>query len=210
VTYPARTERIALADLLEVLGPDAPTLCAGWRTRDLAAHLVLRDRRPDATPGLLVPQLAGHTATVQRQLATRPWPDLTQLVRTGPPRWLPSRFPPVDAVLNTTEYFIHHEDVRRAQDSWEPRMLDPTLEDKLWADLRGRAKALYRKAGMSVLLRRESGEEISTSPAEPSIVVVGRSGELALHASGRGGHALVRVEGEPADLHRLADAPRGI
>ena len=59
MTRYARPEREALCDLLTDLGPEAPTLCAGWRTRDLAAHLVLRERRPDAAPGILLPLLAG-------------------------------------------------------------------------------------------------------------------------------------------------------
>src|SRR5215210_3225922 len=49
-SLPSR-ERAALADLLDELGPDAPTCCAGWTTAHMAAHLVVRDRRPDAMPG---------------------------------------------------------------------------------------------------------------------------------------------------------------
>nr|BFE88977.1 hypothetical protein GCM10020093_115780 [Planobispora longispora] len=58
MTY-ARAERAALSDLFARLGPDAPTLCEGWTTFDLAAHLVLRERRLDAAPGI----------------ALSPWPD---------------------------------------------------------------------------------------------------------------------------------------
>ena len=47
----AQDERQALCDLLADIGPDQPTLCTGWRTADLAAHLVLRERRPDAGAG---------------------------------------------------------------------------------------------------------------------------------------------------------------
>ncbi|MET9971520.1 TIGR03085 family protein, partial [Streptomyces sp. NPDC006356] len=32
----AKRERLLMADLLEAEGPDAPTLCEGWTTRDLA------------------------------------------------------------------------------------------------------------------------------------------------------------------------------
>ncbi|MGD0448569.1 MAG: maleylpyruvate isomerase family mycothiol-dependent enzyme [Candidatus Dormibacteria bacterium] len=39
-------ERRELCDLLIQVGPDAPTLCEGWTTSDLAAHLVLRERFP--------------------------------------------------------------------------------------------------------------------------------------------------------------------
>ena len=52
MTTPATLERRRFADALLEVGPDAPTLCDGWSTRDLAAHVVLRDRRPDAAGGL--------------------------------------------------------------------------------------------------------------------------------------------------------------
>src|SRR5262249_33102419 len=63
VSY-ARDERTALCALLGETGPGAPTLCEGWRTGDLAAHLVMRERRPDAAAGLLGGPLAGHTRRV--------------------------------------------------------------------------------------------------------------------------------------------------
>ena len=47
----AARERARLADLLDEVGPDAPTCCEGWTTAHLAAHLVVRDGRPDALPG---------------------------------------------------------------------------------------------------------------------------------------------------------------
>ncbi|MFL6076285.1 MAG: TIGR03085 family metal-binding protein [Mycobacteriales bacterium] len=113
VTNYSRSERIALADLLEELGPDAPTLCEGWTTADLAAHLVVRERRPDAGLGIVASPLARWTANVQASAKKRyGYQQLTQLVRQGPPLWSPLR--PVDALANTVEYFVHHEDVRRA------------------------------------------------------------------------------------------------
>ncbi len=48
-------ERAQLANLLAELGPDAPTLLPPWTTRDVAAHLVLRERDPLAGPGLSCP-----------------------------------------------------------------------------------------------------------------------------------------------------------
>ena len=54
----ASDERAALCDLLDELGPDQPTLCEGWQTRDLAAHLVVREHRLDAAPGILLPAIA--------------------------------------------------------------------------------------------------------------------------------------------------------
>ena len=47
MTHLAELERAALCDTLEAVGPDVPTLCDPWTTAELAAHLVIRDRRPD-------------------------------------------------------------------------------------------------------------------------------------------------------------------
>jgi hypothetical protein len=80
VTY-AREERAALAALLAETGPDAPTLCEGWQTRGLAAHLVLRERRPDAAAGVMGGPLAGYTARVQRRYLGRySYPELVGLI----------------------------------------------------------------------------------------------------------------------------------
>lgn len=48
-------ERSHLSDLLDELGPEAPTLLAPWTTRDMAAHLVLRERDPWPAPGWSCP-----------------------------------------------------------------------------------------------------------------------------------------------------------
>src|SRR5580700_2722680 len=108
-------ERREICDLFVELGADAPTLCEGWQTADLAAHLVVRERRPDTGPGLVWPPLAGHTDKVRRAVKDRtPWTTLVERVRQGPPRLLRR----VDGPMNTVEFFIHVEDVRRAQAGW--------------------------------------------------------------------------------------------
>ncbi len=61
----AQLERQTLSQLFDQLGPDAPTLCSGWTTLDLAAHLVVRERRPDSGPGLVWPPMAGYTDRVR-------------------------------------------------------------------------------------------------------------------------------------------------
>src|SRR5215203_6407415 len=105
---PAQTERSALCDEFDRVGPDAPTLCEGWTTRDLAAHLVVRERRPDAAIGIVVPAFAGHGDAVRERYATRPYDELVGLVRDGPPRWNPTRLEALDRAANTIEYFVHH------------------------------------------------------------------------------------------------------
>ena len=109
------------------VGPDVPTLCEGWSTADLAAHLVVRERRPDSGPGLVWPPLAGHTEKVRRAVRDRmSWDKLVETVRRGPPLLLR----PFDGPMNTVELFIHVEDVRRAgQGGWEPRPISPELAE---------------------------------------------------------------------------------
>ena len=120
----AQQERATLCDLLVERGPDAPTLCEGWCTADLAAHLVARERRPDSGPGIVWPPLAGYTDKVRRAVRDRtPWESLVETVRRGPPLLLR----PFDGPMNTVEFFIHAEDVRRAQEGWEPRTISPEL-----------------------------------------------------------------------------------
>ncbi len=111
----AQDERAALAALLDEAGPDAPTLCAGWQTGDLAAHLVLRERRPDAGVGMAGGPLAGYTERLRQQFLERySFGQLVTLFRSGPPRLSPFAIPGADELANAVEYFVHHEDVRRA------------------------------------------------------------------------------------------------
>lgn len=193
----AKSERLALADLLDEIGPDAPTLCAGWDTRALAAHLVVRERRPDATPGVAVSALAGWTAAVQESYEQRPYDELTRLVRTGPGRLSAFSLPGVDKFLNTTEYAVHHEDVRRAQPGWSPRRLPSGVQDALWKAVRARAPLSFRGLDVGVVLRRSDAtrSQVVGSKGEPAVTLTGEPMELLLYLFGRRGHARVDVTG---------------
>jgi len=165
----ARDERIALCDLLDETGPGAPTLCEGWRTLDLAAHLVLREHRPDAAAGVMGGPLASHTGRVQRTLIARhPYRQLVAEIRNGPPRLSVFAIPGMDERLNMVEYFVHHEDVRRGADGWQPREIGEGLADALWQRLRA-ARLVFRKAqvGIEGLLAVQPGtprELVVTDP----------------------------------------------
>ncbi|NUU21615.1 MAG: TIGR03085 family protein [Streptomycetaceae bacterium] len=210
----ARTERAALADLLAQVGPDAPTLCAGWTTRDLAAHLVVRERRPDSAPGIILKPLAGYTDKVRLKKAARPYEELVHLVRTGPPRLSLFGIPGVDAAANTLEYFVHLEDVRRAQPDFKPRELEPALTELLWKRLRSGAKLIMRKAPVGVDLRRsdtaEEAQPVRVRKGSPVVTLAGPPAELLLYVYGRKDQALVTVEGDEDAVRRLHETPTGI
>ena len=208
----ARDERLALADLLTKLGPDQPTLCAGWKTQDLAAHLVLRERRPDAGLGVLGGPVAGHTRRVQaRYISRNSFAGLVELIRTGPPRLSLFAIPGADERGNAVEFFVHHEDIRRAQPGWEPRELSPALSDMLWQRLRG-ARLMLRRAPVGVEFAREADAwqegdaplRITAKARAPMVTVAGTPAELTMWAFGRVSAARVRLAGSDPDVAALA------
>jgi len=216
VSY-ASDERSALCDLFGETGPDAPTLCTGWRTADLAAHLVLRERRPDAAAGVLGGPLAGYTARVQRRIRARTsFPELVQAVRSGSPRLSVLALPGVDDLANAVEFFVHHEDVRRAGPDWEPRELSSGESDMLWHRLR-LARFMLRKAPVGVELARDDitadgpgadgpAYRITAKNATPAVTVVGSPAELTMWVMGRRPAARVRMDGTSPAVTKLAEA----
>jgi uncharacterized protein (TIGR03085 family) len=193
----AKRERLLLADLLETAGPDAPTLCEGWRTRDLAAHVVVRERRPDAAGGALIKPLAARLDKVLQEYAAKPYEELIQLIRTGPPRFSPFQLKQVDEAANTVEFYIHAEDVRRAQPDWAPRELDPVFQDTLWSRLERTARLLGRGVPTGLVLRRPDGQTAVAHRGTPVVTATGEPSELLLFAFGRQRVARVDLEGEP-------------
>jgi uncharacterized protein (TIGR03085 family) len=208
----ARRERLELAELMLKLGPDAPTLCEGWTTRHLAAHLVVRESRPDAAAGIIGGPLAAWTERVTNSTATHPYPELVRKVRTGPPTLSWFSLPGMDGLGNLTEYVVHHEDVRRAADGWEPRELSSSVMEALWQRLR-MAKFVLRKAPVGVELVRDDlpaklgGQRvrITAKARTPVVTVAGSPAELTLWALGRTGAARVRFEGSEPDVRKLTD-----
>ncbi|HEX8627313.1 MAG TPA: TIGR03085 family metal-binding protein [Catenuloplanes sp.] len=205
----ARLERQLLGDLLLEVGPDAPTLCEGWTTRDLAVHLVVRERRPDAAAGLLVPQLRQHGERVRAALAARPYPQVVEQV-LRPPWWSPTSNPLMDAAANSLEFFIHHEDVRRAAAGWQPRQLPKEQQAALWSRVRGIARLALRRFPGTVVLQAPGYGETSVGTGAGPVRLIGAPGELVLFLSGRQRAARVQLDG-PAELtDRLRKARLGL
>lgn len=205
----ATDERAALCDLLDELGPDQPTLCEGWQTRDLAAHLVVREHRVDAAPGILLSAFAGHTKRVQDTYARRPWRELVDLVRGGPPAWWPTRIPAVDKLVNSIELFVHHEDVRRGQEGWTPREPDARRHAVLWAGLKRAGKMTLRRTPVGLVLARPDGESIVIKRGPNTVTVTGEPGELLLFAFGRDA-VRVAFDGEQSAIGAVQGLSRGL
>jgi uncharacterized protein (TIGR03085 family) len=209
----SQQERIALCALLDQTGPDAPTLCAGWTTADLAAHLVLREHRPDAAMGVLGGPLARHTARVQHRLRERtPFAELVAAIRSGPSRYSVFGLPGMDERLNRLEFFVHHEDVRRATRGWVPRELPAGEADALWHQL-GTARRILRRVPVGVELARDDTANgslrITAKNATPAVTVIGPPPELAMWVFGRTSAANVRYDGTEPAVARLAGAHWG-
>ncbi|MFD5271009.1 TIGR03085 family metal-binding protein [Streptomyces sp. NPDC058335] len=192
----AKRERLLLADLLETAGPEAPTLCEGWRTRDLAAHVVVRERRPDAAGGLLIKQLASRLDRAMEEFAAKPYEELIQLIRTGPPRFSPFQVKQLDEASNIVEFYVHGEDVRRAQPDWTPRELDPVFQDALWSRLERTARLMGRGTPTGLVLRRPDGRTAVAHRGTPVVTATGEPSELLLLLYGRQSAADVELAGE--------------
>jgi uncharacterized protein (TIGR03085 family) len=203
-----RRERDALCDSLVKYGAEAPTLCEGWQTDDLAAHMVARETRPDAAVGLLLPgPFAHHLQNVMDHLKQGGYDALVAKLRSGPP-WLHRQGPL--AAANVGENWIHHEDVRRANGEG-PRPPDTELDDILWNGLRLSGLINGRKLkGAALVLRTPDGRERVISKHGPQVVVSGAPGELALFMAGRKEAADVTHEGDHAAVAIVLAAEFGV
>jgi uncharacterized protein (TIGR03083 family) len=114
----ARDERIEFADFLAGLTPeqwDAPTLCTGWRVRDVAAHVVSFE---GMTPRELTARFLKGRLQMDRinglgvgDLADRSPEQLIALLRdNAEPRGMGAGF---GGRVALTDNMIHQQDIRR-------------------------------------------------------------------------------------------------
>jgi uncharacterized protein (TIGR03085 family) len=198
----ASSERQGLCDTFERVGPDAPTLCSPWLTCDLAAHLVVRERRPDVSAAIWLPAMKGRLEKVQNGYAAWDWPRLVHEVRSGPPLWSPTSLGQVDEAINTAEFFVHHEDVLRGGVGWSARKLPCDLESALWGIVSKVARLQLARSKVGVVLAAPSYGERQVHAATDlgTIVITGTPGELLLYTFGRRDVAQVDVAGSDEAL----------
>lgn len=207
---PCRTERAALCDLLLELGPDAPTLCEGWTTSHLAAHLVVRERNPIASIGIVLPAAAGlHDKAIERRRTSHSYEENVARIRKG----VPFTWKPVEALFNTQEYFTHLEDARRGGGDYTPRPADEIaeVEDTLWRmTKKGAGYAARGIKGVGVDFVRDDGETVHARKGDDVVSIVGRPGEIVLFLMGRKDAAQVKLEGSPEAIAKAEGADLGI
>lgn len=195
-------ERAELADLLDRLGPDAPTCCAGWTAAHLAAHLVTRDHRLDSLPGYGV-ELAGlsgplpswsHRLEDELRRST-PYPEVVARFRAGGPVWSPMAWPGPLRRFTVSELLIHHEDARRAQPGWAPRALPLATQDDAWRSAQFSARLYTASGRRTVVLRRSdaTGAQRRIGRGGRTTTLVGEPLELLLWLAGRRAVARVQV-----------------
>lgn len=211
-------ERRQLCDLFEDLGPDKPTLCGDWNTLHLAAHLVVREHDPRA--GLVIlggSRFSSLEDKLMSRAANRGLDTLFGRLRTGPPL-IPWRLPGLRTTLNLNEWFVHHEDVRRAN-GLGPREISAELDAALWEQLGRAARFLVRGAkGLALQARTPDGRERRLKKGKPAgpergsleVVLSGPAQELVLYVNGRRDHAEVEIEGSDAAREALDDARLGL
>ncbi|HEX6931813.1 MAG TPA: TIGR03085 family metal-binding protein [Streptosporangiaceae bacterium] len=204
-------ERAQLSDLLEELGPDAPTLLAPWTTRDIAAHLVLRERDALAGPGLVLPGAWARLAERRRRaLALRDFGWLVTTFRSGPP---PGFFSVgwVRRLSSLNEFFVHHEDVRRANGRG-PRATGQAMDEALWRNVsRGRWFLARRLRGAGLELAwAGTGRTIRARRGQPAARIAGPPGEVLLYLFGRQDAARVEVSGPAAAVEAVGRAHFGM
>ena len=103
---------------------------------------------------------------MQADIATStPWPDLLAKVRQRSPLLVG----PMDDWFNTAEFFVHAEDVRRAQPGWTPLPVDGRREGVLWRVLRRTGRAFFRHATVGVVLALPDGRTHTVRDGSPAV-----------------------------------------
>jgi uncharacterized protein (TIGR03085 family) len=200
-------ERAALVDALTELGPDAPTLCDGWQTKDMAAHVYVRERRPDAALGVLpLGPLSAYTNRVMAStLRTLGYDELVRRIRHVPAHL---RVGSLDSLINTVEYFVHTEDVRRPN-ALPARDLPDDFERTIWRRLSKQARLSFRRVDARLTLVPTVGDPVDVGSGEP-LEIHGRPSELMLLAFNRKDAAKVDLVGSSSAVDKLRTATLGL
>jgi len=121
--------------------------------------------------------------------------SLVARIRSGPPMGF-FRIGWVRTLANLNEFFVHHEDVRRANKRG-PRSLTPGMDAALWRNVRRGGHFLSRRlsaCGLEIVWVGTS-ERAVVRPGELLARLSGSPGELLLYLFGRKAAAQVELSG---------------
>ena len=203
--------RAALVAALYAAGPNEPTLVGEWQTQHLAAAVYLRENPHHVSSrgfGTGSSALDGAIDQLGEESASRKaFYNLVRSIAEGPEeppaaargsllkrlrRTVTQRRQDPESLL--LHFFVHTEDIRRAQARWAPRKLTDEYADALFEQLREQARKYYATAKTGYVLIRTNGERIVAKRGTAQTFVTGPAGELVLHALGRPDHALVLID----------------
>jgi uncharacterized protein (TIGR03085 family) len=174
----------------------------------MAAHLYVRERRADAGPGVVLGgPFASHTdRVIASVLRVHEYDEVVSRVAAGPPSLLRA----LDEQMNLFEFFVHHEDVRRANGEG-PRDLPDEFGALMWERLRRMLRlSLRRVRGTQVEVVSDQGGRAVVGGSGPTVRVTGPVGELVLYTFDRKAIARVELTGDAEAIDRLQGARLGI
>ncbi len=203
--------RDALVAALYAAGPNEPTLVDTWQTQHLAAAVYVKENPHHVTERGFGSHSAARQAAIEKlgeeSSSRKAFYNLVRKIANGPEeppasprqsmfsklrRAVTPRKPEADNLL--LHFFVHTEDIRRAQTRWAPRKLTEAYADALFEQLRDQARKYYANAKTGYVLVRTNGERIVAKRGTAQTFVTGPAGELVLHALGRPDHALVLID----------------
>lgn len=224
-----RLQRESLCDLLQSLNEQqwqAETLCGGWDAGDVVAHMLVREREPWASAGLMIPPLAAlHASRMEvRKQAGRE--RLIRQLRSGPPKLATMG---IVGRVQVGEDYIHTEDIRRGAAAAIEGTADLTADDGtgdagidelLWqaigrfalttlGGVRGRGVLAMTDGGRTRAYRVGGPVPLPARDGRADVTINGTAGELLLYTTGRTA-ADVHVHGDQTLIDALQASRRGI
>lgn len=201
----ARRERTAICQTLRKLGPEQPTLCQGWSTKDLLVHLIVRENRPDAAVGLFIPFLSAYTDSISNKYKEKSFEELIAIFENGPKSPSPFSLPKVDELANTFEFLVHHEDILRAQSDYQPRKLTEEDAKFIWSRFTKSAVFFMRKVKVGVVAKTDQGT-YTLKRGNDVVTISGNVIDLVMFAFGRKNTTEINFEGNPTAVEKLKNS----
>ena len=201
----AKRERSAICQTLRQLGPDQPTLCQGWSTKDLLVHLIVRENRPDAAVGLFIPFLGSYTDSISKKYKEKSFEDLISIFENGPKSPSPFALPKVDELANTFEFLVHHEDILRAQNEYQPRKFTEEDAKFIWSRFTKSAVFFMRKVKVGVVAKTDQGT-YTLKRGNDVVTISGNIIDLVMFAFGRQNKTEIVFEGNPLAVEKLKNS----